>query len=262
MPSLPIFLKTDYFLSAADCNAENEMPLSSLVRHIIESATEHANRLNVGYTRLSETGIAWVLSRLAIEIRRMPRVNERFSLETRVTAVERHSTDRLFELTDAEGRAVAAARTVWVALDIRERKLADLSLLSELRDISAPWSPACAPPKRLRAVKEPHTSREVEIWYSDLDINRHLTTTRYIDMSMSAFPLEWHDANRVTRLDAMFMKETLPGSTVTLATTQTAPGQVQVDISQGGTPHFVALLTFAPRTEQGSDGAVGNVGSM
>ena len=47
MATLPKFLKTDYFLTAAECNAESELALSTLVRHIIESATEHANRLNV-----------------------------------------------------------------------------------------------------------------------------------------------------------------------------------------------------------------------
>lgn len=112
--------------------------------------------------------------------------------------------------------------------------------------------PGVRTPSRLRAVKEPDTTRDVEIWYSDLDINRHLTTTRYIDMTVSAFPLEWHDANRITRLDAMFMRETLPGATVTLATTATEPGRVQVDISQGGEPHFVARLTYAPRAAAGS----------
>lgn len=248
MPSLPIFLKTDYFLSAADCNAQREMPLASLVRHIIESATEHANRLNVGYTRLAETGIAWVLSRIALEIYRMPGVNERFSLETRVTSVDRHSSDRLFEVTDAEGRVVALARTVWVALDIRERKLADLSMLSELRDIAAPWSPACAPPRRLRAQKEPAEVRSVNVWYSDLDINRHLTTTRYIDFMVSAFPLEWHDANRITRLDVVFMRETLPGATVEVATTPVSDHEVQIDISQEGNPHVLGMFTYRPRT--------------
>lgn len=223
------------------------MPMSSLVRHIIESATEHANRLNVGYTRLTETGIAWVLSRLAIEIKRMPAVNERFSLETRVTSVDRHSTDRLFEITDADGKAIAAARTVWVALDIRERKLADLSLLTELKDIAAPWSPLCAPPKRMRPQKQPATSREIDIWYSDLDINRHLTTTRYIDMTVSAFDLAWHDHNRIKRLDAIFMRETLPGATVTLCTTPVSDNEIQVDISQNGDAHFSAMVTYTPR---------------
>lgn len=247
MQSLPTFLKTNYFLSAADCNAENEMPLSSLVRHIIESATEHANRLNVGYTRLAETGIAWVLSRLAIEIRRMPHVNERFSLETRVTAVDRHSSDRLFEIADGEGNVVAVARTVWVALDIKARKLADLSMLHELKAIAAPYSPACAPPRRLRMQKEPHSVRTVDVWYSDLDINRHLTTTRYIDFMVSCFDLAWHDANRITRLDVMFMRETLPGATVEIASTAVSDHEIQLDVKQQGEAHVMGLIAYAPR---------------
>ena len=247
MASLPTFLKTDYFLTAAECNAESELALSTLVRHIIESATEHANRLNVGYSRLAETGIAWVLSRMALEMKRMPKVNERFSLETRVTGIDRHSSDRLIEITDADGQILGIARTDWVALDIVNRKLADLSMLKELAAIAAPYSPACAPPKRLRMQKEPDESKEISVWYSDLDINRHLTTTRYIDFMVSAFDMEWHDRNRISRLDVVFMRETLPGGSVTLATTALSDHEVQLDISQNGEAHVLGQFTYEPR---------------
>ena len=247
MPTLPKFLKSDYFLTAAECNAESELALSTLVRHIIESATEHANRLNVGYSRLAETGIAWVLSRLALEMKRMPRVNERFSLETRVTAIDRHSSDRLFEITDAEGKQLGMARTVWVALDIANRKLADLSMLTELAAIAAPYSPACAPPKRLRMQKQPDTVKDLSVCYSDLDINRHLTTTRYIDFMVSAFDMEWHDRNRISRMDVVFMRETLPGASISIATTALSDREVQLDISQNGEAHVLGLFTHEPR---------------
>ena len=247
MATLPKFLKTDYFLTAAECNAESELALSTLVRHIIESATEHANRLNVGYSRLAETGIAWVWSRLALEMKRMPRVNERFSLETRVTAIDRHSSDRLFEITDAEGKQLGMARTVWVALDIANRKLADLSMLTELAAIAAPYSPACAPPKRLRMQKQPDTVKDLSVCYSDLDINRHLTTTRYIDFMVSAFDMEWHDRNRISRMDVVFMRETLPGASISIATTALSDREVQLDISQNGEAHVLGLFTHEPR---------------
>ena len=59
-------------LTAAGCNAQMELPLQSLVREIIDAATEHANSLGFGYARLIEDGNAWVLSRLSIEMSRFP----------------------------------------------------------------------------------------------------------------------------------------------------------------------------------------------
>ena len=164
-----------------------------------------------------------------------------------MTAIDRHSSDRLFEITDAEGKQLGMARTVWVALDIANRKLADLSMLTELAAIAAPYSPACAPPKRLRMQKQPDTVKDLSVCYSDLDINRHLTTTRYIDFMVSAFDMEWHDRNRISRMDVVFMRETLPGASISIATTALSDREVQLDISQNGEAHVLGLFTHEPR---------------
>ena len=56
----------EFYLTAAEVNAQEEMPLSRLVTLIIDTATGHANSLGFGYAHMMETNTSWVLSRLSV----------------------------------------------------------------------------------------------------------------------------------------------------------------------------------------------------
>lgn len=43
--------------------------------------------------------------------------------------------------------------------------------------------------------------------FSDLDAYRHVNTVRYVALLMNQFPLEFHDAMRVSRLELSFLHE-------------------------------------------------------
>jgi len=64
---------------------------------------------------------------------------------------------------------------------------------------------------------------------------------------VSAFDMEWHDRNRISRMDVVFMRETLPGASISIATTALSDREVQLDISQNGEAHVLGLFTHEPR---------------
>lgn len=47
--------RQEFFLTAAECNPEKEMPLSLVMTRIIEMATLHANAWGVGYAKMIES---------------------------------------------------------------------------------------------------------------------------------------------------------------------------------------------------------------
>ncbi len=42
---------------------------------------------------------------------------------------------------------------------------------------------------------------------SDLDFNRHVTTTRYVDLMVDTIPLDLYDRSRIARIDLAFHRE-------------------------------------------------------
>lgn len=79
-----------FYLSAGECNPQCEMPLTLLVSRVIEVATNHANSWGVGYARLIEDNQGWVLSRVTVEMKRYPRVDEWYTLTTWIEDYNRH----------------------------------------------------------------------------------------------------------------------------------------------------------------------------
>ena len=61
-----------YDLEPAEGNAQQEIPLTLLVKRILETATYHAENWGVGYSTLIKENRAWVLARLAIEMSSYP----------------------------------------------------------------------------------------------------------------------------------------------------------------------------------------------
>lgn len=198
-------------LTAAGCNAQMELPLQNLVRDIIDAATAHANLLGVGYDRLIAEGNAWVLSRLAIEMKRYPRVGEEYALTTWIEDFNRHFSARNFEITGAGGEVIGYARSIWIAINIASRRPADLTSIIDLaQSISGRRCPM-EPQGKLRFDSGRESCSDYTVTVSDIDSNRHLTTARYVELAVNCADLELYDTSYPARFETAFTKECLYG---------------------------------------------------
>ena len=219
--SNPDIFEMQWFLTAGETNAQGRMPITLVVSRAIEIATFHANALGIGYSNLAEHRLGWVLARLTIEMRRYPEINETYGMTTWIEGCNRFFSDRCFEMTDAQGKVIANIRSMWVAIDIDNRKMADLTKLrSENFPITAKSCPVakCSTPQIAQdAATE---CSEYTFAYCDLDFNRHVNTVRYIDKVLNLHSLDFHDKNKIERLEVSFDSECHFGDKVELRTGQ------------------------------------------
>ena len=57
---------------------------------------------------------------------------------------------------------------------------------------------------------------EIQTSYFDLDLNQHVTTTRYIDWIMDAFSVDFHSKNYPKSISVNFLKEIKPNEKIQL----------------------------------------------
>lgn len=198
-----------YTLTAGESNPQGLMPVTLFAARVIEVATFHANELGVGYDRLISDGLAWVLSRLSIEMYRSPEVNERYTLRTWIEGFNRHFSERNFEMTDSSGEVIGHARSIWMAINIKERCAADLAMLESLRDsVSARVCPIDKV-RRFTPVPQGEGVREsaYRFRYCDCDFNRHVNTLRYMELLLNQWDMDFFDTHAVRRFDIAFMRE-------------------------------------------------------
>lgn len=198
----------EFYLTAAEVNAQEEMPLSRLVTLIIDTATAHANSLGFGYAHMMETNTSWVLSRLSIDLRRMPGVNRKYMLVTWVDNVNRLYSDRMFELQDGQtGEVIGWAHTTWMAIDMDSRRPTDLSRHQALVDIVTEREFGGDKGGKLLPVGAEASGYTYIFKVSDIDVNRHVTTRRYIDLITDLWPLDKYAESRVSRFEIAFKHE-------------------------------------------------------
>lgn len=243
--SVPSRISEEYILTAGESDAEGLMPVTLLAERIIEIATVHANALGIGYAVLIAKNVGWVLSRLSIEMRRYPRINERYTLSTWVESYNRRFSERNFEIATPEGEILGYARSVWVPMDFACRCAADLSQFdsSEVRPVDLPCPMDKAP--RIGALPQDAQEEKYTFKFCDLDFNRHVNTVRYIDLILDFWSLAHYDAHTVARIDLYFHKECHYGEEITLRVAGDAPDANVCEIVQpDGTRAITARLVW------------------
>ncbi|MDE7096064.1 MAG: hypothetical protein K2O47_01060, partial [Muribaculaceae bacterium] len=196
-----------FYLSAAECNAQQEMSLPLLAQKLIDVATEHANILDIGNPSMPSPDMGWVLSRLTIEMSRYPKENTDYSITTWIEDWNRHFSRRAFSISDADGNTLGYARSIWMVLNTSDRSNAGLSGLN----FKPEWisDRKCPIPMQEKHVRiEPDGGEPIyRFKYCDIDFYRHVNTVRYIDLLLNQFDMKTYDENIVNRLELSFLHE-------------------------------------------------------
>lgn len=221
------------------------MPVWLMTERIIDVATEHANSWGVGYARLILDNQAWVLSRVAIEMKRWPKVNETYTLSTWVEDYNRHFSERNIEVTDTDGNVIGHARTVWVVIDLTTRQSCDISSLDYIRNNLCEKECPIAKHTRIRSVDSARTS-EYTFQYSDIDFNQHVNSLRYIRLLLDQWTADFHNEHVVKRFEIAYMNEGLPEQTVQISVDDRSD-DCKLEISHGSEPLCRTRIVFDNR---------------
>lgn len=248
-----IFERT-YFLTPAECNPQGRMPITLLINRLIEVATLHANDVGIGYAYLVTRHETWVLSRVGVEMTRYPGVNENYTVRTWMSGINRLFSDRDFEILDGDGNTIGWARTVWAVLNTDNRQAADLSHMYHIRELF-PDDKTCeaAPLARLRPLAE-YETLHYRFTYCDIDFNRHVNSSRYIELLLNCRSLDFHDHNRLTRFEISYLHEAYYDEPVEVRLAPMPPSPefpatevTLAELVHGDRPLCRALLGYSPR---------------
>lgn len=234
----PNIFTNNFFLSAAQCDAQSRMPLTLAVNQLINLATHHANILDIGYETLRKHGMGWVLSRLQLEMLKWPGINTPYSVSTWVERWNRMYSERCFQLNDADGNPMGYARTFWSAIDTTTRRVADLSTLGA--DVPQGEFLPCPVPRPARladALPEPVISSPYTFLFCDLDFNRHVNTVRYIEHILNTYSLDFFDTHRINAVTLNFAAECRYGQTVHIRTHGANTNEARIDITPADSQH-------------------------
>lgn len=210
-----------------------KLTMGVLGNHLLNCAGFHASERGFGIATLNENHYTWVLSRLAIELKDMPKAYENFSVQTWVENVYRLFTDRNFAILDAEGTPIGYARSVWAMISMETRKPADLLTLHEgsITEYICDEDCPIAKPGRIK-VDDCMPCGSHQTKYSDIDLNGHVNSIKYIEHILDLFPLDMFKEKRVRRFEMAYVAESYYGDRLVFYRQQKGENEYDVEIKK------------------------------
>lgn len=239
-----------YSLSGGECDATSHMPATLLTERIIEVATEHADSLGLGFADLQPRGLAWVLSRVTIEMASWPKVGDTYTITTWVEDFNRLVSERVFEITATDGSVYGRVRSTWAAIDIERRVAGDLSAFDVEQFIARNKDklPVDRQRKMLPVDHAQATLHSYTFKWCDLDFNRHVNTVRYVEHILNMLPREAYETAMIQRFEIAFAAECLYGDTVEILCSGYPGDDVHIDIVRDGRRMVSARILFKPHS--------------
>jgi acyl-ACP thioesterase len=174
--------------------------------YLLHAASDHAATRGFGFSDMSERQTAWVLSRLAIEMREYPQMSEPITLYTWIDEVGKLFTSRCFELVNRTGTSVGYARSIWAAIDMETRRPTPLDL-DALGVYIADRPCPIEKPGKITAIEGKTEGIPYQVKYSDLDVNGHFNSIKYMEHLIDLFDLEWFKTKEISRFEIAYVSE-------------------------------------------------------
>lgn len=215
------------------CDSSGKLTMGYMGNTLLNCADFHSKSRGFGMTYLHEHNCTWVLSRFAIEMYEMPAQYEQFEVETWVENVYRLFTDRNFAIHNAAGTIIGYGRSVWAMIDVTTRKPLDLLALhsGSITDYICDHPCPMDKPSRIK-LRDGKEAGHYVACYSDIDINGHVNSIKYIDHILDLFPLAYHVSRKVTRFEMAYIAEAYCGETLTFYMEETAPHTFEVEVKK------------------------------
>lgn len=211
------------------------LSLGILGNHLLNCASFHAKDRGFGIATLNEQHYTWVLSRLVIEMDSYPMDYKKFSIETWVENVYSLFTDRNYRIAGENGETMGYARSIWAMISMEDRKPINLLKINDgkIMDYISDYPCPIEKPSRIK-VRETAPAMTHRVIYSDLDINGHMNSIRYIEHVLDLFDIEYYRKYNIRRFEIAYVAESYFGDTLEFFTEETAENSFNVEIRKNG----------------------------
>ena len=239
------------------CDFSGRLFMGHLGNHMLNAADFHSTDRGFGMKRLMQMNRSWVLSRLAIEMVEMPTQYTRFNVETWVESAMRFFTSRNFAVVGQEpsGSPVTCpsplapyssplapkiygyGRSIWAMIDTETRQPTDIYSIDNgaIKD----WivaDRACPIDKggRVKMSDDAQLVRTIDTYYSDVDINGHINSVKYIEHILDLWPIDWYREHAVKRFEIAYVAEAHAGDQLSFYREDVGDGDCCVRICKDG----------------------------
>lgn len=201
MPMKAVGGKSQFTVRASEIDYRGQATLPALISYMHEAAWENTVTLGISLYDLLKQDMTWVLQRMRVEMFRYPRHSEKVTVETWASGRERIFMHRDFRIYSADHKLLGQATSVWLVMDMVKRQLVSLPELITSIEVVPTEEPLPFAKRKLPALQEATYEQLIPVRWHDIDLNRHVTNTRYLQWVLDTMPLEVLEQKQLREVD-------------------------------------------------------------
>jgi acyl-ACP thioesterase len=188
-----------------------------LLSFMLDTAWSHTKDTDFSYSELMDEGQLWVLSRFLAVFHDWPKWDDEITIET-----WGKGTDRLFGLRDfvlysKSGNKLVSATSAWLIIDRRTSRIQRIDSLGRNFPMQLDKNEMKIRLEKIEAQPAEKTNSIFVVRPSDLDVNRHVNSSRYLQWMLDSFPVEYSESNNLKSFEINFLAEAKIGDEVYVA---------------------------------------------
>ncbi len=185
-----------------------------LLSFMLDSAWSHTKDTEFSYDELNEEGHLWVLSRFLAVFHEMPQWDDEITVET-----WGKGTDRLFGLRDfvvysKSRRKLLSATSAWLIVDRKTMRVQRIDSLKRNFPVQSGRQELDSKLEKIEQEDAVRTGLELKVRYSDLDVNKHVNSSKYMQWILDSFPADYPESKGLETFEINFLSEAVLGDRV------------------------------------------------
>ena len=224
--------KKEYVVSNNDVDKRFLLKVPAIFRYFQDVALLATESLGVDSISLSKKNIDWVITRMAVEIKRLPKCDQKITVCTHPGKDMAMLYPRYFYILDANEEIIVRCSSIWALIDNVSRKvIVDRDVISKL----PPEIYDCQLdlPEKIVIPADKRFIEKRTIHYSDLDFNSHMNNVRYVELLMDTHDSEFYDSHRLSSIALNYMRELKEKEAVDIYTDASTPETISVYNADG-----------------------------
>ncbi len=178
-------LEERFQIKTYQCNEFGKMKLRHLFDCFQELASDHADRLGLGYEECLKKNCAWVCAKYHVLINKLPEFKDDIIIQTWPSKFMGPTGIREFIVKNLAGDVLVKAVSQWVIIDLVKlrpmiaQNVFDCASLAEGNEVGLSLD-------KISAMTENNYINKENLRYDDVDVNHHINNAVYIALSEDA----------------------------------------------------------------------------
>jgi len=230
-----------FTVSNNDVDSKFQLKVAAIFRYFQDIALKATEEVGADSISLSQRNIDWVITRMAVDIKRLPKCNEEITVCTYPGKDMAMLYPRFFYIKDSKDEVIITASSIWALIDnVSRRVIVDRDTISKLPAETSPYELAL--PEKIAIPENKDFIEKRTIHYSDLDFNCHMNNVRYVELLIDTHDLDFYKTHRPSFICLNYMKEIRVKDEASVYSDRNNPETIQVEVDGGLS--FLGKITF------------------